>query len=140
MVLILQLTIGVGVLNDLLFAGLAMGPGGEALLSRIDGGQTQCGLSFDVLQFRGKARGAVGMRLGILRFLEGCLAAPLGNDGAVALDIEPLPADHILRTFDNAVLSPHLGYVSDVTYRGYYDDMVDNVRQWRAGKLVRLVK
>ena len=64
----------------------------------------------------------------------------IGGVGLDVYDIEPLPADHRLRQFDNAVLSPHLGYVSDGTYREYFEDIVDDIAQWRAGKPVRLIK
>lgn len=59
--------------------------------------------------------------------------------GLDVFDIEPLPADHELRRLDNAVLSPHLGYVSDATYREYYEDIIDNISKWLAGTPVRLL-
>ena len=64
----------------------------------------------------------------------------IGGVGLDVYDIEPLPADHRLRQLDNAVLSPHLGYVSDGTYREYFEDIVDNIAQWRAGTPARLLK
>jgi D-3-phosphoglycerate dehydrogenase len=48
--------------------------------------------------------------------------------GAIAgagLDVfgqEPLPKDHPLRTLDNVVLSPHLGYVTEDVYRVFHGD------------------
>jgi phosphoglycerate dehydrogenase-like enzyme len=63
----------------------------------------------------------------------------IGGVGLDVYDVEPLPADHRLRQLDNAVLSPHLGYVSDGTYREYFRDIVDDIAQWRAGTPVRLV-
>jgi phosphoglycerate dehydrogenase-like enzyme len=35
-------------------------------------------------------------------------------------DVEPLPRDHPLRTLPNAVLTPHLGYVTEGNYRVFY--------------------
>ena len=63
----------------------------------------------------------------------------IGGVGLDVFDIEPLPADHELRRMDNAVLSPHLGYVSDATYREYFEDIIDNIAKWMAGTPVRLL-
>ena len=63
----------------------------------------------------------------------------IGGVGLDVFDVEPLPADHELRRLDNAVLSPHLGYVSDATYAEYYEDIIDNVSKWMAGTPVRLL-
>jgi phosphoglycerate dehydrogenase-like enzyme len=59
--------------------------------------------------------------------------------GLDVYDEEPLPADHPLRRLDNVVLSPHLGYVTEGTYRIFYQDMVENIAAWRAGSPVRLL-
>ena len=63
----------------------------------------------------------------------------IGGVGLDVYDNEPLPADHELRRLDNAVLSPHLGYVSDATYREYFEDIIDNVGKWMAGSPVRVL-
>ena len=56
-------------------------------------------------------------------------------------NIEPLPADHVLRTLENAVLSPHLGYATQGNYRKYYADTIEAVQAWRAGAPVpRLIE
>jgi D-3-phosphoglycerate dehydrogenase len=52
---------------------------------------------------------------------------------------EPLPADHPLRRLDNVVLTPHLGYVTEGTYRMFYADTVEAIAAWRAGTPVRLL-
>lgn len=55
---------------------------------------------------------------------------------AACLDVyntEPLPADHVLRTLDNAVLSPHLGYATQGNFRTYYADTIEAIQAWRAG-------
>ena len=64
----------------------------------------------------------------------------IGGVGLDVFDVEPLPADHPIRSFDTAVLSPHLGYVSDGTYNEYFEDIVDNIAKWRAGTPVRVMK
>jgi phosphoglycerate dehydrogenase-like enzyme len=47
-------------------------------------------------------------------------------------DIEPLPADHPLRTLDNVLATPHLGFVARELYRTFYGDTVKNITRWLA--------
>jgi phosphoglycerate dehydrogenase-like enzyme len=54
-------------------------------------------------------------------------------------DIEPVPADHWLLTAPRTLLSPHMGYVSDVNYRTYFTDVVANIAAYRAGEPVRVL-
>ena len=53
--------------------------------------------------------------------------------GGAALDVfdaEPLPAEHPLRTFDNVLATPHIGYVADRPYTIFYRDAVDAISRW----------
>jgi phosphoglycerate dehydrogenase-like enzyme len=45
-------------------------------------------------------------------------------------DEEPLPADHALRSMDNVLATPHLGYVTADLYRTFYGDSVRNILGW----------
>jgi phosphoglycerate dehydrogenase-like enzyme len=54
--------------------------------------------------------------------------------GADTFDVEPLPADHPLRAEPRALLTPHLGYVTEETYRDFYAGMVSAIEAWLAGK------
>jgi len=61
--------------------------------------------------------------------------------GGAALDVfdqEPLPADHPLRKLDNVLLTPHLGYVTDESYKGFFASAVENIAAWRAGQPINL--
>ncbi|MEL6576060.1 MAG: NAD(P)-dependent oxidoreductase, partial [Pseudomonadota bacterium] len=68
-----------------------------------------------------------------------------GRPGMAAIDVydeEPVPADHPLR--DRALidagrllLTPHIGYVSEQTYRIFYRETVDAIEAWRAGQPIR---
>lgn len=54
-------------------------------------------------------------------------------------DSEPLPPDHPLRLEPRAVLTPHIGYVTEETYRVFYRDMVEAIEGWLGGKPVRVI-
>ena len=47
-------------------------------------------------------------------------------------DTEPLPADHPLRSLENVLGTPHIGYVADDLYRIFYGDTVKAVVAWLA--------
>ena len=76
---------------------------------------------------------------------EGALVAVL-ESGTIAgagldtFDREPLPLDHLLRRLPNTVLTPHVGYVIEEGYRGYYGDAVEDIAAFLAGKPVRVIE
>lgn len=82
------------------------------------------------------ARGPIVVEQALLDALREKRIAGAGLD---VYDIEPLPLDHPLRTMENVVLTPHLGYVSIENYRAYFKDMVDDIRAWLDGKPVRTI-
>lgn len=45
-------------------------------------------------------------------------------------DTEPLPHGHPLRTLDNVVATPHIGYVADRPYRIFFRDAVAAIAEW----------
>jgi len=64
----------------------------------------------------------------------------IAGAGLDVYDIEPLPADHPLRTLDNVVLSPHLGYVTAENFRTCYAGVVEDIRAFLDGKPIRLLQ
>lgn len=54
-------------------------------------------------------------------------------------DVEPLPAQHPLRELPNALLLPHIGYVTSSAYEVFYPDAVEDVEAFLAGSPVRVV-
>ncbi|MFF1788801.1 D-2-hydroxyacid dehydrogenase family protein [Kitasatospora sp. NPDC058243] len=52
-------------------------------------------------------------------------------------DVEPLPADHPLRTAPRLLATPHLGYVSRDNYRHYYGEAVEDIAAYLAGEPIR---
>ena len=59
--------------------------------------------------------------------------------GADTFDVEPLPSDHPLRSEPRALLTPHLGYVTEETYRDFYSGMVQVIEAWLAGKPINVL-
>lgn len=45
-------------------------------------------------------------------------------------DIEPLPADHPFCKLDNILATPHIGYVTETTYKLFYEDTVTELLAW----------
>lgn len=64
----------------------------------------------------------------------------IGGAGLDVYGVEPLPADHPLRTIDNVLLTPHLGYVTEENYRLNFSDAVDNVEAWLSGNPIRIIE
>lgn len=54
-------------------------------------------------------------------------------------DTEPLPRDHPLRSLDNVVATPHLGFVTKGTYKVFYEETVENLLAWMDGSPIRLM-
>ena len=67
------------------------------------------------------------------------------KDGTIAgagldvYDVEPLPLDHPLRNFENTVITPHLGYVTDDNYRVYFGHAVEDIGAYLDGGAVRVL-
>ena len=63
--------------------------------------------------------------------------------GGAALDVyeqEPLPVDHPLRHAERVLLSPHVGYVTDTNMRTFYQQTVENIAAFRAGRPLRVIR
>ena len=69
-------------------------------------------------------------------------ALAAGKIAGAALDVyevEPLPAAEALRREPRAVLTPHIGYVTEETYQLFYPGMVEDIEAWLAGKPLRVI-
>jgi len=63
----------------------------------------------------------------------------IAGAGLDVFDEEPLPPDHPLRRTPRTVLTPHLGYVTEETYRIFYQEALENVQAFVAGSPVRVI-
>ena len=54
-------------------------------------------------------------------------------------DTEPLPGDHPLIGFDNVIITPHIGYLTDDQARLFYGQVVENIIAFLNGKPVRIL-
>ena len=75
---------------------------------------------------------------------ENDLIAALKDDkiAGVGLDVydkEPLPQDHKLRFLPNALLLPHIGYVTTENYSKFYLQMIENLESCQKDKPLRLI-
>ncbi|MGA8113621.1 MAG: D-2-hydroxyacid dehydrogenase family protein [Actinocatenispora sp.] len=76
------------------------------------------------------SRGPIVERAALLRALTERWFAGAGLD---VYDVEPLPADDLLRGMPNVLATPHLGYVTRATYAQFYGDAVDDIVGWLDG-------
>jgi phosphoglycerate dehydrogenase-like enzyme len=76
------------------------------------------------------SRGAIAPGDDLVRALQDGV---LGGAGLDVFDVEPLPADHPIRTLPNVVLTPHVGWTSRETYERFFAGAVSNVRAFWGG-------
>jgi len=60
--------------------------------------------------------------------------------GLDVYDTEPLPQDHKLRFLPNALLLPHIGFVTEENYSVFFSQMLENLNFCLEGKPKRLLK
>ena len=59
--------------------------------------------------------------------------------GLDVFDREPLPQDHKLRFLPNALLLPHIGYVTAENYSKFYSQMIENLESCLKNKPLRVI-
>jgi phosphoglycerate dehydrogenase-like enzyme len=76
------------------------------------------------------ARGPIVDETALLETLRQKKIAGAAGD---VFSVEPLPVDHPFRKLDNMVLTPHLGYVTEDSFRNHYSQMVEGIDAWTKG-------
>ena len=64
----------------------------------------------------------------------------IAGAGIDVYEKEPLPANHKLRFIPNALLLPHIGYVTAENYSIFYKQMIENLEACEKGKPIRLIE
>ena len=82
------------------------------------------------------ARGPIVSEKAMIQALE---TGQLGGVGLDVYDVEPLPMDHPLRRFDNAILLSHRGYATVEILTERYEQAVRNLLDFIDGKPLKLL-
>mgnify|MGYP001475512622 CR=1 FL=1 len=64
----------------------------------------------------------------------------IAGAGIDVYDKEPLPPTHKLRFLPNALLLPHIGYVTAENYSIFYSQMIENIESCISGKPIRVIE
>jgi phosphoglycerate dehydrogenase-like enzyme len=83
------------------------------------------------------SRGPIVDEAALVRALRDGIIAGAGLD---VYDEEPLPPDHPLRGLPNTVITPHLGYVTEETYRIFYGQALEDILAYLRGEPVRVLR
>ena len=82
------------------------------------------------------ARGPIVSEAAMIAALE---SGQLGGLGLDVYDMEPLPMDHPLRRFDNAILMSHRGYATVEVMTERYQQAMENILNYLDGKPLQLI-
>ncbi len=63
----------------------------------------------------------------------------IAGAGLDVYEKEPLPQDHKLRFLPNALILPHIGYVTAENYSKFYLQMVESLESCVRNKPVRII-
>jgi phosphoglycerate dehydrogenase-like enzyme len=83
------------------------------------------------------SRGPIVNEFDLVEALEKNIIAGAGLD---VYNIEPLPENHKLRFLPNALLLPHLGYVTKENYEVFYTQMFQNLKSFAEGNPIRVIQ
>ncbi len=64
----------------------------------------------------------------------------IAGAGLDVYEKEPLPESHKLRFLSNALILPHLGYVTAENYSIFYRQMIENLDACESGKPIRIIE
>jgi len=64
----------------------------------------------------------------------------IAGAGIDVYEKEPLPSNHKLRFVPNALLLPHIGYVTAENFSIFYTQMFENLESYMSGKPIRVIR
>jgi phosphoglycerate dehydrogenase-like enzyme len=73
-----------------------------------------------------------------LALVEALSARSIAGAALDVFEMEPLAADHAFRQLNNVVATPHIGFVTQDTYRKFYGETVENLKAWLDGAPIRV--
>jgi phosphoglycerate dehydrogenase-like enzyme len=117
--------------SDVISIHLVLSPRSRGLV-----GAREFGLMKPTALLINTSRGPIVDEAALLAALREKRIAGFGGD---TYDVEPLPADHPLRGEPRALLTPHLGYVTEETYRDFFGGMVQAIEAWLAGRPINVL-
>ena len=117
--------------SDVISIHLVLSPRSRGLV-----GARELGLMKPTALLINTSRGPIVDEAALLAALKEKRIAGFGGD---TYDVEPLPGDHPLRAEPRALLTPHLGYVTEETYRDFFGGMVQAIEAWLAGKPINVL-
>ena len=100
-------------------------------------GARELGLMKPTAHLVNTSRGPIVDEAALVAALRGGTIAGAGLD---TFDVEPLPADHPFRQLSNIVITPHLGYVTEETYRIFYGHALEDIQAFLRGAPTRVLR
>jgi phosphoglycerate dehydrogenase-like enzyme len=98
-------------------------------------GAAEFGVMKPTAYFVNTSRGPLVDENALIQALESRAIAGAALD---VYDIEPLPASHPYRSLERLLVTPHIGFVTEETYKIFYRDTVENIAAWLKGTPVRV--
>ena len=83
------------------------------------------------------SRGPIVDEAALIRALQDGTIAGAGLD---VFDEEPLPLGHPFRRLPNTAITPHLGYVTEETYRVFYGQALEDITAYLGGTPLRVLR
>jgi len=83
------------------------------------------------------SRGPIVDEASLIRALQDGTIAGAGLD---VFDEEPLPLEHPFRRLPNTAITPHLGYVTEETYRVFYGQALEDIKAYLGGTPLRVLR